>query len=348
METSIKNLSELEKFDLYEAIHSVFEKGLETKEVVYSPGAQEPLIEDPVSKMTFQLKIVDGLGKRPYNRPVQPGETAQVTEEKVNEVKEKSPFMHPEPELTVIGDLIGDYRLLLNKFPNTEDHFLLVTKKFVKQDTLLEPIELQLMYAILKNLNNTEELKRQGTKFFAFFNSGPESGYSQYHKHIQFMKLPEHFPIYQSRLTSDTNFFLPRENNVNKHPLVNKNASFKHGILKLKEEFKDAEEQETILAMLYMFLVRRVLNVFKENGYSLDKLSYNFLMMDDWMMVVPRRHARYEDVWQNSLGYMGLFNAKNEQVRQKMLDLGFSKILQECGFPIEEQEEKISYDEYSY
>ncbi|VEU22503.1 DEKNAAC103631 [Brettanomyces naardenensis] len=349
MDTSISNLKELEDIDLYGKVHGVFEKSFQNHEIVFSPNSKSEIIQDPKSKMTFELKVVDGLGKRPHNRPVQPDATdSAVTKEKIESVKANNPFAKPEPHLVIIGDLLGKYRLIMNKYPNVEDHFLLVTKEFVQQDSLLQPIELQMIHTILKNLNGSKELKEQDTKFFAFFNSGPESGYSQFHKHIQFMKLPPHFPVYQTRLTSNADFFIPNEINVNKHPLVNKSASFKHGILKIKEEFKDEDERETILAVLYMFLIRRILNTFNEKGIDREKVSYNFVMMDDWMMTVPRRHAKYQDVWQNSLGYMGLFSARDEEVRQKMLDLGFSKILEECGFPIEEDEEKITYNEYSY
>lgn len=220
---------------------------------------------------------------------------------------------------------------------------MLVTKDFAKQDSLLKPIELQLMHVILKNINNSKECKESNTQFFAFFNSGPESGYSQFHKHIQFLRLPRGFTPYQSGLASTTEFYLPRELNVNRHPLMLQNAKFKHWILKIKDSFEDEEERETILAMLYMFLISRVLNVSRSQKIPRDKVSYNFMMMDDWMMAVPRRHAKYKDVWQNALGYMGLFSARDEDVRQKMLDLGFSEILEGCGFPVEEKEKEISY-----
>lgn len=248
----------------------------------------------------------------------------------------------------MIGSLLGDYRIILNKYPNSEDHFLLVTKDFVPQDTLLKPEELTLIHTILKVINSSRACQDSHTRFFSFFNSGPESGYSQFHKHIQFLRLPENFTPFPAGVIANQPFFMPREINVNKHPLVYSHASFKHAILKIKDSFASEDEHTDVLAMLYMFLVGRVLNISKENAIPREKVSYNFMMMDDWMMTVPRRHAKYQEVWQNSLGFMGIFCARNEEIKKRMLELGFSRILEECGFPLEEDEQKITYNGYCY
>ena len=344
LDTTIKSLEGLADIDFYNAVHSTFLNAQEDGSLIYSADQKPEIIKEDGTNMNIELKTVKALGIRPHNRPAASSPESKTDDEKLKLQQDNDPFAHPEPELTVIGNLLDKYRIILNKFPNSDDHFMLVTKDFAKQDSLLKPVELQIMHAILKNINNSDECKKNNTQFFAFFNSGPESGYSQFHKHIQFLKLPRGFSPYQSGLASTTEFFLPRELNVNKHPLIYQNAKFKHWILKIKDSFEDEEERETILAMLYMFLISRVLNVSKSQKITRDKVSYNFMMMDDWMMAVPRRHAKYEDVWQNALGYMGLFSARDEDVRQKMLDLGFSKILEGCGFPVEEKEKEISYD----
>ncbi|QOU19615.1 hypothetical protein BRETT_003765 [Brettanomyces bruxellensis] len=316
LDTTIKSLEGLADIDFYNAVHSTFLNAQKDGSLIYSADQKPEIIKEDGTNMNIELKTVKALGIRPHNRPAASSPESKTDDEKLKLQQDNDPFAHPEPELT----------------------------DFAKQDSLLKPVELQIMHAILKNINNSDECKKNNTQFFAFFNSGPESGYSQFHKHIQFLKLPRGFSPYQSGLASTTEFFLPRELNVNKHPLIYQNAKFKHWILKIKDSFEDEEERETILAMLYMFLISRVLNVSKSQKITRDKVSYNFMMMDDWMMAVPRSHAKYEDVWQNALGYMGLFSARDEDVRQKMLDLGFSKILEGCGFPVEEKEKEISYD----
>lgn len=346
---SFDSLDAIKDLDIYGLVHGTFEKAYANHDLVYSPNDNSETIDDKEAGMTWVVSIVDGLAQRPQNRPTEPGSNEEQTSDKVAETRKKDPFVKPEPELLIADNVLGDYRLILNKFPNSEDHFLLVTKEFVPQDSLLKPAEIQLIDVILHNLNSSPELKKTGSRFFAFFNSGPESGYSQFHKHMQFLKLPAHMPVYQSQLVATSDFFLPREVNLKKHPLFNKKATFKHFILKLKEEgYKNEEEQEMLLMMLYIYLVRRCMNTFVEEGIGREKFSYNFMMMDDWMMIVPRRHAHFETVWQNSLGYMGLFSAKNEEVRKKMTDIGFMNILEGCGFAQDEEEEKVIYNEYSY
>lgn len=343
----VKSIEELSQIKLFDLIREVFDKAYANGDLVYKEPTNIEHFKDPESQLQYEISILEGLDKRPNNRAREPGEEEDVTKEVIEKVQTKDPFATPEPELTVIDSLLDDYRLILNKYPNTKYHFLLVTKDFEKQDSLLKPIELQIIRTILENLNGSGD----GVKYFSFFNSGSESGYSQFHKHVQFLKLPEHFMPFQDNIISGVNYFLPKEIVQERRPLFAKKARFKHYILKLKEYNEgevDREEELDSLAMLYMYLIKRSLNINKE--FEIDKrdFSYNLMMMNDWMMIVPRRSAKYEDIWQNSLGFMGLFFLKDEDLKGKVQQVGISKILEECGFPMEEDEHQIVYNEYGY
>lgn len=342
----IGTIEELKKLDLFERVRDIFDSALSNGDLIFQDAVDFEIVKSKEDQTEYEIKIVEALEKRPNNRATEPGSKDEITEKTIANVQKKDPFLNPEPELTVIDSLMGKYRLILNKYPNTRYHFLLVTKEFEKQDSLLNPLELQIMRTILDNLNNNEE----GRRYFSFFNSGPESGYSQFHKHVQFMMLPENFHNFQENVVRGVDYFIPKEIIENRRPLFHKKASFKHYILKLKdsEEFQDEEEEQDALAMLYMYLIKRTMNIYKEYDMDNNKISYNLLMMPDWIMIVPRRNARYEDIWQNSLGFMGLFCVKNQQLKEKILEIGFSKILEQCGFPIEEDEELIVYNEYGY
>lgn len=336
----IATIEELENFDLFDRIKEVYDRALANGDLVFSEPTDVELVEE--NGIEFELKIVEGLAKRPNNRASEPGENPEVTDEVLETVSKRNPFLKPEPELTVIDSLFDDYRIILNKFPNMQYHFLLVTKEFEKQDTLLKPIELEIMNTILNNLNS------KGLNFFSFFNSGPESGYSQFHKHIQFMMLPKNFIPYPTNVVKGVDFFIPNESIENKRPLIYKKAGFKHYILKLKtrKECEDEEEYKDNLAILYMYLIKRVMNLFKE--HEILSISYNLLMMKDWIMIIPRRNAKFKDIWQNSLGFMGLFCLKNDELKQKVKQIGMLEILKECGFEMEEDEHLIVYNEYGY
>lgn len=344
----IETLEELRDLDLFDRIVKIFDEAEIKGDLVFKEASDFERITDKKTKMEYEIKVVEALSKRPNNRASEPGDDVKVTQEKIADIQKKNPFLHPEPELTIIDSLFGNYRLILNKYPNTRYHFLLVTKEFEKQDTLLKPIELQLMHAILENLNRKIEEKNMTERYFSFFNSGPESGYSQFHKHIQFMMLPSNFHVYQDDVVRGVDYFIPKEIVENRRPLFHKKASFKHYILKLKDDPSDEEDEQDSLAILYMYLIKRALNIYKEHDMEDSMMSYNLLMMPDWIMIVPRRAAKYGEVWQNSLGFMGLFCVKNEELKNLVLELGFAKILEECGFPIEEDEEHIVYNEYGY
>ncbi|CDK26907.1 unnamed protein product [Kuraishia capsulata CBS 1993] len=341
----IDSFEQLRQVDLFGALTKTFADAESSNNLVFVKSNSE-LIRDEQTGMMCELKIVQGLASRPINRPSDPTSSAdgaqrekkeeskEEKEEKLAQVQSKNPFLLPEPELTVSDDLLKDYRLILNKYPNSLDHFLMVTRKFVPQDTLLSPLELQLMYGILKNLNDA----KNGARFFGFFNSGPQSGYSQYHKHMQFMRIPDNFPVFPDSVVNGVEAFLPGDLAHQKQPMKNNDLSFQHLILPLPSKFDDDEACEDWLSMAYMALVRRAMNIFKDSDLEFEKISYNFLITDRWMMLVPRRFAHHGVIWINSLGFLGLFSTKNEETKQVILDLGFSTILKEVGFPNDGQE----------
>lgn len=350
-ELEINSFEELREINLFDRIVEVFDKAQKNGDLIFKEATDFEVIKEDESEMNFEIKIVEALSKRPNNRASEPGEeNKEISKEKIEDIKKNNPFLKPEPELTIINSLFNNYRLILNKFPNTKYHFLLVTKEFEKQDSLLKPIELQIIHTILENLNNKKSKInfKDEERYFSFFNSGPESGYSQFHKHIQFMMLPKNFHVYQDDVIRGVDYFIPKEIVENRRPLFYPKASFKHYILKLKKDSKDEEKEQDSLAILYMYLIKRILNIFKEFEDDNKKLSYNFLMMSDWMMIIPRRNAKFCNIWQNSLGFMGLFCVKDLELKNEVLKIGFSKILQECGFPIEEDEKNIVYNEYGY
>lgn len=76
---------------------------------------------------------------------------------------------------------------MLNKFPIIAEHFILATKINKKQTHALEQDDLEATYACLKEWQEASRSRHQ--RLFAFFNSGPHSGASQPHRHLQFLPL---------------------------------------------------------------------------------------------------------------------------------------------------------------
>jgi ATP adenylyltransferase len=99
----------------------------------------------------------------------------------------------------LITPLPPSHNLVLNKFAIVPEHFILATQAFKEQTHLLEPTDLHAAYACIEAYHNHEkttttttqqqdgEGSAGGGELFVFFNSGPHSGASQPHRHLQLL-----------------------------------------------------------------------------------------------------------------------------------------------------------------
>lgn len=238
-----------------------------------------------------------------------------------------NPFAKPEPELTIV-DSYGDddeFKLVLNKFPVVQHHFMLVTKEFKSQNTPLSPNELSATFEVLKTLEKSKSEHHKN--WFAFYNSGTESGASQPHKHVQFMTLPDGFEPVASRLAATSAHFVP---NQFQEPLQDLNLGFAHFVAVLPDDLDKAEDD--VITLTYVSLLQRVLTVLREANCS--HISYNFCATTKWMMLVPRSAGSYEGKFGvNSCGAMGLFLCKNQDLYDLVKKEGWDKIQTAIGFP---------------
>ncbi|KAK2013537.1 ATP adenylyltransferase [Colletotrichum eremochloae] len=103
--------------------------------------------------------------------------------------KHFDPFESPEKGPLFIVDLPDSgHNLVLNKFAIVPEHFILATKEFKQQTHLLEPRDLAATYACIEAYRQYAHRNEGGDgELYAFFNSGPHSGASQPHRHIQLL-----------------------------------------------------------------------------------------------------------------------------------------------------------------
>ena len=94
-----------------------------------------------------------------------------------------NPFL-PYDQRLWVAHLPPSHELLLNKFPVSINHALVVTREFEEQEDALNSLDLGATWAVLDSM--------PGAGGMAFFNRGPESGASQRHKHLQVVPLPLH------------------------------------------------------------------------------------------------------------------------------------------------------------
>lgn len=309
--------------DFYSKLTAKYEAALKDHHLVFNgESATSEIIERTVNDTTidYQLTLLHSLQHRPENGK-----------------KEDNPFAKPEPELTIL-DTFGvdeEFRVVFNKFPVVPYHFMVVSKEFKLQDTPLSPTELAATFSLLKHLKKSNKAKN----WFAFYNCGPQSGASQPHKHIQFMTLPDNYVPHAELVANKSQPFIP---SAKEEPLQDASVPYAHFIGRLPDDLSSLSDDD--LTMYFVSLLQRTLTVLRDSGQK--HISYNVVITTKYLMLVPRSSAKYEDLLGiNSCGVVGLFLCKNEELLNKVKNVGPEKLLEAVGFPNTSGE---GTDEYHY
>ena len=197
--------------------------------------------------------------------------------------KPANPFLPPFETGLFITDLSPDYRLLFNKFAVVKRHVLIVTSAFEEQNSPLNRKDFAQGYKVLLAVNG-----------FCFYNSGPCSGASQPHKHLQVM----------SKFKEDNTGIMTLINNeARQHegPFKWSVFEFAHLIAPLPvfDRNENYDEIGAKLEGLYLEMIKAL-------GINTKLDSYNFIMNENWMMIVKRaREYTFENISVNSLGFLG-------------------------------------------
>lgn len=314
--------------NLPELISKKYDEAVDNKHLCFTESTTKKL-KDAKTGMGYVVSYAPSLASKP-ERGDNPG---------------RNPFAEPEPELTVLENVAeGEYKLLLNKFPVVPEHTLLVTNEFKQQSSPLSPKDLMTAYKLLSKLDDEDENKRN----MVIYNSGPSSGSSQDHKHLQILQLPKNFVTLQDKICSGKDHFIP---NFKTEPLQDDRVSFAHFVLPLPES--EDEVDEDLLAMSYISLVQRTLTFFQdwlnERPELADNKGYNVLLTKKWICLVPRSStkAKSMDIGFNSTGYAGLILVKTQEVYDLIQQEPHlvDQALLECGFPNTAGKRS---DEYNY
>lgn len=224
-----------------------------------------------------------------------------------------NPFLPPEPALTV-ARLGNAHSVLLNKFPVIDHHLLIVTRAFEAQTA---PLTLSDFCAL------ATVLVTQGG--LGFYNGGGIAGASQPHKHLQWVP--------DAALRADDGF-----------------AAFSQG---LRTDIVDAAQANPALPWRHAFVSlagtawcdpktagETLLAAFTRACIALDLSAtanpmppYNLLVSRDWMLVVPRRREKWQDVSINALGYAGSLFVRSPEQIERLRAEGPLAVLGAVGFP---------------
>ncbi|KAK5774147.1 bifunctional AP-4-A phosphorylase/ADP sulfurylase PWA37_002849 [Arxiozyma heterogenica] len=337
--------------NISELIHQKYENAIANGSLKLTKSSSKKL-KDSLTGMPYLVHFAPVLAEKPKSN----GEQSDNKED---------PFENPDEDLLITPDLNGDgaYKLLLNKYPIVPEHTLLVTNNYQHQSSALTPQDLMIAYKYLCKMDDEDE----NIRHLVFYNSGPQSGSSQNHKHLQSFRIPSNFKMFQDKLCSGKEHFLP---NIKDEPLQDDKVAFAHFVLPLPEDCNSVDED--LLAMCYFSLLQRTLTFFQDwlNETPNMVRSYNVLLTKNWICLVPRSHAKTTDVKHepkakdndnddkktndnndddndddddsmnvdlsiNATGYAGMVLVKDQESYDKILanpDL-IDKSLFECGFP---------------
>lgn len=194
-----------------------------------------------------------------------------------------TPLVPWEERLFVAG-VPPAHALILNKFPVISPHALLVTRRFVAQEALLDAEDFAALAACLADWDA-----------LAFYNGGQQAGASQPHRHLQLVPraLGEGPDVPVAPLLSRaTGATVP-------------GFSFAHAFARCRED---------ATALSYYRLYRELLEAagVGKTASGLQSAPYNLLATREWMLVVPRAREKFAGISVNALGFAGSLFVKDE------------------------------------
>lgn len=196
------------------------------------------------------------------------------------------------------------HKIVLNKFPIIDNHFLLATIPNLPQTHLLDEDDLGLTYQCLKEWARGSS--REASDLFAFFNSGTHSGASQPHRHVQFIPVEdmEAGMEHEWSVLADKIVLGPSVSDTGELSFfrTHRDLPFQHFGVRLPPNAPPA-----LIRQLYLNLYEACLNAAREyseenpDELQLEEhedgslpISYNLAMTTRSMVMLPRRREGWD------------------------------------------------------
>ncbi|KAL7626412.1 bifunctional AP-4-A phosphorylase/ADP sulfurylase [Parahypoxylon ruwenzoriense] len=242
-------------------VKAAFNKARVNGDLTYYPT--HVVILKPCS-IPFQLRFSPALALKPkVPRPNQPNGTRF------------NPFESPSPAM-LVADLPPSHRLVLNKFAVVPEHSILITTEVKAQTHILEKDDIAATFACIR------AYCADGQELFAFFNSGPHSGASQPHRHLQLLPVERmrdgleevdwgvEWSVLADRLNGSENLLPFNVFTASIHPKMT------------------AEERHSTYLELYKRAAKAILPHEEVRTEGEARISYNFAMTSRSMALCPR------------------------------------------------------------
>ncbi|KAI1457215.1 HIT-like protein [Annulohypoxylon moriforme] len=242
-------------------VKAAFNKAKANGDITYYPTQVAVLTP---GSFAFQLRYAPSLALKPKApKPKEPNG------------KLFNPFENPSPAM-LVAELSPSHRLVLNKFAIVPEHFILVTKEFKPQTHVLEKDDIDATFACIQAYH------AEGQELFAFFNSGPHSGASQPHRHLQLL------PI-ESMRSGLEDVDRGSQWNVLADTLTgsSKKLPFNVFATSIRSDMS-AEERHDAYLELYRRAVKTACPDIEAHNEGEAQISYNFAMTSNTMALCPR------------------------------------------------------------
>ncbi len=204
----------------------------------------------------------------------------------LKEKPNKNPFQPWNKDLEV-SSIGNKHTLILNKYPVQTGHMLLITNNWAPQSGWLTIDD----WLALKQVDND-------TSGLWFFNSGPDAGASQPHRHIQLLR------------REDNCLYCPRDDwfeDVLYKRLKYKN-NFSNSIFVIKRS-----ETDNALNINEKYLQASLsLGIGNPENDNRPKIPYNLLISKNWIAVIKRSKEGIRGFSINALGFAGYILATEE------------------------------------
>ena len=237
-------------------------------------GALQPLqttrcvLPDPNGSSQFELRALDSELPK-HLRPTGP---------------KPNPFLPWDPRLEV-AEVGENHALILNKYPVQLGHMLLVTRQWAAQGDWLEAQDWQALSAV-----------DQRTSGLWFFNSGPDAGASQPHRHIQLLPRSN-----AATICPRDPWFLARleaNQSAHQHP-----SRLDTAICVLKRDMEVPDQAEHLLGLYQQMSLE--LGLGDPSQHPKPLAPYNLLLTRQWVALVRRLCDGCHGFSINALGFAG-------------------------------------------
>mmetsp|Transcript_9445 Transcript_9445/g.57624 ORF Transcript_9445/g.57624 Transcript_9445/m.57624 type:complete len:324 (+) Transcript_9445:237-1208(+) len=273
----------------------------------YKTDTRAEFLRDSTVDATVVLRVATALRDKPK------------AETKKQKGRWCNPFL-PYDENLWCCDLSETHVLLLNKFNVVPHHTLVVTREFKSQEDPLESTDVEALWTTLQSYPSGA---------LAFFNSGPHSGKSQPHKHVQVIPLPlaegmPQLPFQHLLEQAWIEAASKREGTLVDEACFSMKAfPFVNFACKLNALMSTSQVHHQYRALLDKMALQ----------VKASPLSYNLLLTTEWMMAVPRRQESAGPVSVNALGFAGTFLLRSEEEISYIRNLGCLAVLQIVSMP---------------